>query len=99
MKPLLALPPNRAQSCCIGQVGHDAPPPPACVVASPGPPSPALAGREELTRSVPLPVKRPPLELLFVQNIAARCNYAVLVMCAPGGRVNARQGLDPPHRL
>src|SRR5215472_12984794 len=28
-------------------------PPPACVVATPGPPSPALAGRGELTRSVP----------------------------------------------
>src|SRR5262252_4003861 len=26
-------------------VGHDAPRPPLCVVASPGPPSPALAGR------------------------------------------------------
>jgi hypothetical protein len=23
----------------------------------------------------------------------------VHLMCAPGGRVNARQGLDPPHRL
>ena len=40
-----------------------------------------------------------PTELLFVQKSAARRNYAVLVMCAPGGRVNARQGLDPPHRL
>jgi hypothetical protein len=26
---------------------------------------------------------KPPLELLFVQNNAARRNYAVLVMCAP----------------
>src|SRR5262249_58845788 len=33
-------------------LGHDAPPSPRCVVASPGPPSPALAGRA-LTRSAP----------------------------------------------
>src|SRR5262245_37380081 len=38
-------------------------PPPACVVASPGPPSPALAGRGELTRSVPLPIKRQSLRV------------------------------------
>jgi len=38
-------------------------------------------------------ISKPPLELLFVQKIAARRNYAVLVTCAPGGRVNARQGL------
>jgi hypothetical protein len=43
----LSLPTTRSYSLierCLA-LGHDAPPSPRCVVASPGPPSPALAGR------------------------------------------------------
>jgi len=50
---LAALPPNE-RKLLHWSIGHDAPRPPLCVVASPGPPSPALAGRGVYTiRALP----------------------------------------------